>query len=153
MRPEHFLANTANPRTVVHAINERPQVAAACVVFIGDPAPLEQHLRPFLAGKLIVALDLLASALVDDRPGEVAAVQRIADPQAPGSGHQLIRVAVEDLLRYQEPACRHAALAAGFERANDATGHRQVEAGIFADNDGALAAHFAGDDAIVMLRG
>src|SRR5205807_9857099 len=29
----------------------------------------------------------------------------------------------------------------------------QVEPGVFANDDGALAAHFAGDDAIVMCRG
>ncbi len=67
-------------------------------------------------------------------------------------GHELLGEAVEDLLGNQDAARRDAALAAGLEGADDAAGHGQVEPGVLADDDGALAAHLAGDDAVVMLR-
>ena len=67
------------------------------------------------------------------------------------AGDELLGEAVEELLGDEDAARRDAALAAGLEGADEAAVDRQIEPGVLADDDGALAAHLAGDDAIVML--
>src|SRR2546430_2685650 len=65
---------------------------------------------------------------------------------------KLLRILVDQFFMHEHPAGGDAALAARFEGADDAARHRQVELGIIADDDRALRAHLAGDDAIKVLR-
>src|SRR5262249_33810551 len=75
------------------------------------------------------------------------------DAQPLRRGDELLREAVEQFFVDEDATRRHAALAAGLERADDGAGHGQVEPGVLADDDGALAAHLGGDDAVEKVRG
>ncbi len=88
---------------------------------------------------------------MDDGPGEIAGVQRIADAQALRRGDELVGEGVEERFGDEDAAGRDAALAAGLEAADEGAVDGQVQPGVGADDDGAFAAHLAGHDAIVML--
>ena len=117
------------------------------------PAAVEQHLGPFLLGQVVVA-----SAPSRPRPRLMTGPVKL--PASSGSPmrsrfavvDELLGEAVDQLLVHEDAARRDAALAARLEGADEAARHRQVEPGVLADDDGALAAHLAGDDAVVNAR-
>ena len=148
MRAEHFLANAAHVAAVGHAIDERRQVTAFLVARIAQRAALKQHFAAFLLGQRVVAEHLFARRLVDDRPREECAIERVADLEPLRRGRIAFGEFVDDLLRDQDAPRRHATLAAGLESADDRRVDRQIEPGVFADDDRRFAAHLGGDDAI-----
>src|SRR4029077_5825835 len=112
----------------LHAVNKWRQVAAGAVVAVGHAAAVEKDLSAFPAGEVVVALDLFPGALVDDRTGEIAAIERVADLEPLGGLDELFGKTVEDGLGDEDAAGRDAALAARLERAENGTRHAQIQA-------------------------
>src|SRR6516165_11276289 len=136
---------------MLHAVNERRQVAAAGMLAVTHRAAVKENLSPFLPGQLVVREDLVNSGLVNNRAGEIVLVERVADAQPLGRGNQLFRKTIEDFLSDEDAAGGYATLPAGLESADNGASRSQIEPGVFADDDRALAAHFAGHDSVVML--
>src|ERR1051326_6329624 len=88
---------------------------------------------------------------MNNRPGEVAGIERVADPQTLYHLHEFLGIAIENLLCHQHSAGRNTALAAGLECTDDSRGNREIKTGILANDDSTLRSHLAGDNPIVML--
>src|SRR5207253_3034718 len=148
---KNLFPNGAQAGTVLHAVDERPQVTTVAPAVVLHAPAFQQDLGSLPSRQLVVALNFLHGGRMNDRAREIRARQGVADVQPFGRGNKPFCEAVEKFLCDENAARGNAALAAGLERTYDATRHRQVEAGIFADNDRTLTPHLAGHDTIVML--
>src|SRR5262249_21174656 len=131
----------------------RTEITSTGTLRIGITAPWQQYLSAFLFGQLVIAFDFLNRGGVNQRPCKVAPIQRVADAKPLRHVHELGRKLVKDRLSDKNAASGDAALAACLVSAQNATGDRQVHPRIIADDDGALAAHFAGHNTIEVVRG
>src|SRR5262249_42579086 len=89
--------------------------------------------------------------LMDDRPGEVTGVKRFAHAKTSSHADKLVGELIDDLFMNDNSASRDTALTTRLESAQNAAGDSQIHPSIGAYNDRALAAHFASDNAVIML--
>src|SRR5579862_7483628 len=88
---------------------------------------------------------------MNHRAGEVAGVEWIANAQALGHRHEFGGVAVHQFLVDENPSRGNATLTARLEGTDDPCGHSDVETRVVADDNGTLASHFRGHDAVMMV--
>ena len=79
--------------------------------------------------------------MIDERAGEDVRGERIAELQLPRLRNELLGKSIEQPAMHQQPTGRHAALAGGLERAQDAGVDGQRQIGVLADDHGAFRAH------------
>src|ERR1700687_6021133 len=113
---------------------------ALCVRAIGQAMAASEELRAFRLPDLRVVHHSLELLLVDARTHVNPRVEAIPDFQLLGARDKVRGKVVIDRLVHRDAAGRSAALACSSESAPDGTVHREIEVGVFHNDDDVLAA-------------